>query len=346
MTMTIAPVLPWPLLAAAGLVAIAFTVWSLRPGTSPTARPARQRRSTQRRSLRTVRPALNRCLVVVLLLLAALRPGWAGGQAQASTAELDVFFVVDASTSMGAEDYNGTATRLSGVQRDVMAIAQELAGAKFSLITFDDKATVRMPLSQDATALQTSMATLQPQNPRYAKGSSVTGAAQLLKERLATAREQHPGRPALVFYAGDGENTSAAAPPPMDGTNVAGGAVLGYGTEAGGRMKDPSRNTAAYVKDRSAAQDAISRIDEQQLRSIADDLNVPYVHRTATDPVSGMFGKAQPGTLSAGTEDAPGRIELYWVLALAPFLLAIPEPLRHLNALRAVSSPAPKEPKG
>ncbi|MFF2842768.1 VWA domain-containing protein [Paenarthrobacter sp. NPDC057981] len=341
--MTIAPILPWPLLAAAGLGAIAFTVWSLRPWTS-----APQKRSPQGRSPRNVRSALHRCLVVVLLLLAALRPGWAGGQAQRSTAELDVFFVVDTSTSMGAEDYNGTATRLSGVQRDVMAIAQELAGAKFSLITFDDKATVQMPLSQDATALQTSMATLQPQNPRYAKGSSVTGAAQLLKERLATAREQHPGRPALVFYAGDGENTSAAAPPPMDGSNVAGGAVLGYGTEAGGRMKDSSRNANAYVKDRSAGsgQDAVSRIDEQQLHSVANDLNVPYVHRTATDPVSGMFGKAQPGSLSASTEDAPGRIELYWVLALAAFVLAIPEPLRHLSALRAVSSSAPKEPKG
>ncbi|UXM90037.1 vWA domain-containing protein [Paenarthrobacter sp. JL.01a] len=341
--MTVAPILPWPLLAAVGLGAIAFTVWSLRPWTLAT-----QRRSPQRRSPRKVRPALNRCVVVVLLLLAALRPGWAGGHAQTSTAELDVFFVVDTSTSMGAEDYNGAATRLSGVQRDVMAIAQELAGAKFSLITFDDKATVRMPLSQDATALQTSMATLQPQNPRYAKGSSVTGAGQLLKERLVAAREQHPGRPALVLYAGDGENTSAAAPSPMDGSIVAGGAVLGYGTEAGGRMKDYSRNTTAYVKDRnqSGGQDAISRIDEQQLRSIAEELNVPYAHRTAKEPVSDMLGKAQPGTLSASTEDAPGRIELYWLLALAALALAIPEPLRHLRALRAVRSSAPKERKG
>ncbi|MFC8038396.1 VWA domain-containing protein [Paenarthrobacter sp. NPDC057355] len=346
--MTIAPILPWPLLAAVGLGALAFTVWSLRLRTPATQQRPSRPRSPRSLSPRKVRPALNRCLVVVLLLLAALRPGWAGGQSRTSTAELDVFFVVDTSTSMAAEDYNGTATRLTGVQRDVMAIAQELAGAKFSLITFDDKATVRMPLSQDATALQTSMATLQPQNPRYAKGSSVTGAGQLLKERLAAAQEQHPGRPALVFYAGDGENTSAEGPAPIDGSDVAGGAVLGYGTEAGGRMRDSSRNTAAYVKDRSqgGGQDAISRIDEQQLRSIAGQLNVPYAHRTAKEPVSDMLGKAQPGSLSVSTKDAPGRIELYWLLALAAFALAVPELLRHLRALRAVGSSAPKERTG
>lgn len=338
--LTLAPILPWPVLAALGLGAIAFTVWTAFPlirhnGGSP----------VQSRSRRALRQAVIRCVVVVLLLLAALRPGWAGGQANTTSADLDVFFVVDSSTSMAAEDYNGTGTRLAGVRQDVMAIAEELAGAKFSLITFDDKATVRMPLSQDASALQTSMATLQPQNSRYAKGSSVSGAGQLLKERLAAAQEQHPGRPALVFYAGDGENTSNTAPSPMDGANVAGGAVLGYGTAAGGRMKDSSKSAPTYVKDRSSGggQDAISTIDETQLRTIAGQLNVPYTHRTGTGPVSDMLEKAQPGAVSAGDADVPGRIELYWLLALAAFVLALPEPFRHLGALRAARSPQSKE---
>jgi len=338
--LTMAPILPWPVLAAAGVAAIAFTVW--------TAFALIRGHGSQQghsRSPQALRSAVTRCVVVVLLVLAALRPGWAGGQANTTSADLDVFFVVDSSTSMAAEDYNGTGTRLAGVQQDVMAIAKELAGAKFSLITFDDKATVRMPLSKDVSALRTSMDTLQPQNPRYAKGSSVSGAGQLLKERLAAAQEQHPGRPALVFYAGDGENTSAAAPSPMDGANVAGGAVLGYGTAAGGRMKDSSRNTTAYVKDRSSGegQDAISTIDENQLRSIAGQLNVPYTHRTGTEPVSDMLQKAQPGAVSAGSGDVPGRIELYWLLALAAFALALAEPFRHLGALRAARSPQAKE---
>ncbi|WP_017200561.1 VWA domain-containing protein [Arthrobacter sp. M2012083] len=331
--MTFAPIIAWPLLALAFVAVLGFTAWSYM-------------RRVRSQPLRTWRPAALRSAAVVLLLLAALRPGWAGGQAQTATADLDVYFVVDTSTSMAAEDYNGTGTRLSGVKQDVMAIAKELAGAKFSLITFDNKATVRMPLTQDTTALQTAMATLQPQNSRYAKGSSVTGAAQLLKERLAAANQQHPGRPAVVFYAGDGENTSAAAPAPMDATHVAGGAVLGYGTGEGGPMKETADPDAGYVQDKTSnnPQDAVSRIDEAQLRTIAGQLHVPYAHRTGAEPTSDMLGQARPGAMTAMTYDGPGRVELYWLLALAAFLLAIHEPLRHLTALQTLRPAMRKDP--
>ena len=46
----------------------------------------------------------------------------------------------------------------------------------------------------------------------YSKGSSVTAAGKLLTERLRAARDSHPERPRLVYYLGDGEQTSAAAP--------------------------------------------------------------------------------------------------------------------------------------
>ncbi|MGR0160051.1 vWA domain-containing protein [Paenarthrobacter nitroguajacolicus] len=331
--MTIAPIIPWPLLVMAVVAALGFTAWTLMRGGRSQPLPNR-------------RPTALRCAAVVLLLLAALRPGWPGGQAQTATADLDVFFVVDTSTSMAAEDYNGAGTRLSGVKQDVIAIAKELAGAKFSLITFDNKATVRMPLTQDATALRTAMTTVQPQISRYAKGSSVTGAAQLLKERLEAAKQQHPGRPALVFYAGDGENTSAEVPVPMDAGNVAGGAVLGYGTGQGGRMKESTDDDAGYVRDRTsdAPQDAISRIDDGQLRAIADQLHIPYAHRTGTEPTSDMLGQARPGAMNAVTPDGPGRVELYWLLAVAAFLLAIHEPLRHVAALQRLRPAAGKVP--
>jgi Ca-activated chloride channel family protein len=331
-TVTFAPMLPWPVIAVVFVCVLALTAWTVA---------SRRRNSSHRPARRTA----FRCAAVVLLLLAALRPGWPGGQSQAGAADVDVYFVVDTSTSMAAEDYNGSETRLSGVRRDVLAIAKELAGAKFSLITFDSKASVRMPLSQDATALQTAMTTLQPQNARYAKGSSVTGASQLLKDKLAAAQKEHPGRPALVFYAGDGENTSADAPTPMDATNVAGGAVLGYGTAEGGRMKETPDADAGYVRDKTSdtPRDAVSKADEAQLRSIAEQLKIPYAQRTGTAPTSDMLGKAQPAALVANGE-GPGRVELYWLLALAAFIIALNEPLRHLSALLNLRSAQPKEP--
>ncbi|WOH17052.1 VWA domain-containing protein [Paenarthrobacter sp. GOM3] len=331
--MSFAPILPWPVLVLAGFGILILTAWTLvrQRGTRPHGR---------------VRPAALRGAAVVLLLVAAMRPGLMGGQSVSASSEIDVFFVVDTSTSMAAEDYRGTETRLAGVKEDVTAVARELAGAKFSLITFDSKATVRMPLTQDATALQTAMATLQSQRARYASGSSVTIAAQLLKDRLDAAQKHHPGRPALVFYAGDGENTSAEPPPPMDASNVAGGAVLGYGTAEGGRMRESADGGAAYVKDRGSgtAQDAVSRIDEAQLGRTADQLHVPYAHRTGAEPAADILRGVQLGNLTTTTGDRPGRVELYWLFALAAFLLATHEPLRHFFELVNLRRSLRKEP--
>ena len=93
-----------------------------------------------------------------------------------------------------------------------MAIAGELAGARFSLLTFDSNAIVRMPLTTDTSALDTAVTVLQPQVTAFSKGSSITAARKLLAERLRSARDSHPERPRLVYYLGDGEQTSAAAP--------------------------------------------------------------------------------------------------------------------------------------
>ncbi|MFK0005999.1 VWA domain-containing protein [Paenarthrobacter sp. NPDC090520] len=327
--MTLAPIIPWPFIALAGVAVVAFVAWTV---------------FTRKQPQPLVRQTALRAAAVVLLLVAALRPGWPGDGGRTAVTDLDVFFVVDTSTSMAAEDYRGSGMRLAGVQEDVLGVAKELAGAKFSLITFDSGATVRMPLSQDATALQTAVATLQPQNPRYAAGSSITEAGALLKKQLAAAKEKHPGRPAVVFYAGDGENTAASGPErlPLDPSVVNGGAVLGYGTSDGGRMKDPSDPKGGYVKDKNA-EVAVSKIDEDALRTIATQLGVPYVHRTGSGGTEEMLGKAKPGVLVAVSDDGSGRLELYWLLALAAFLILVQEPFRHATALRALRGSGTRE---
>ncbi|MBB6403220.1 VWA domain-containing protein [Arthrobacter sp. AZCC_0090] len=338
--MTYSPVLPWWVLAIAALaVVVLLTVMLARKG--------RARRSAW----------LLRAAAVLLLMLAALRPGWPGGDSRAASADLDVYFVVDTSASMGAEDYAGGKPRLDGVRSDIAAVARELAGAKFALITFDGAASVRMPLSQDATALATAVEILQLQPPQYASGSSITVAAPVLSQRLKAAKEQHPGRPALVFYLGDGENTSAKAAGSfaVDAGLVDGGAVLGYGTAGGGRMKDISGDHISghqgYIQDTSGRErrDAVSRIDEEQLGSLAAQLGVPYVHREAGATPDAMLSKARPGALTVGEDPAEGtsggRVELYWLLAVVAFLLALHEPIRHamtLNQLRERPAAVPE----
>jgi Ca-activated chloride channel family protein len=293
---------------------------------------------------------LRRGLLVALLFVALLRPGLPGGSAEAAASDLNVFFVVDTTTSMVAEDYGQGKPRLDGVRQDVMAIAEQLPGARYSVITFDTDGHVRMPLTTDTLALDTITSVLEPQVTSYAKGSSITAAREVLAERLVAARDTHPDRPRLVFYFGDGEQTSSQEPGPLqlDVGLVGGGAVLGYGTPAGGRMKentgrasDGGAEDAPYVQDGGA--DAVSRIDEGRLRTIASQLGVPYVYRSAGDPAEPMMQQARPGVLEH-TQDAaslPGRTELYWVFAGGAFALALLEASNLIRRFRELRPAVP-----
>ncbi|MGN7200034.1 VWA domain-containing protein [Arthrobacter sp. SAFR-044] len=310
----------------------------------------------QRTPLRR-RAWLRRATIVLLLLAAALRPSLPGGSVQAATADLNVFFVVDTTPSMVAEDYGNGAPRLEGVRKDIKAIAEELPGARFSVITFDTTAHVRMPLSTDTLALETITDVIEPQVTAYARGSSITAANQVLSERLAAARDSQPDRPRLVYYLGDGEQTSGKEPATMkvDDGLVAGGAVLGYGTSGGGRMKkntgQPSDGGGTqggnvpparpdYVQDTrpGSSGDALSVIDEGRLRNIASQLGVPYVHRAAGAPVADMLQQAHPGKPEHSDQDGSlsAARELYWIFAAGAFLLALPEAVGTIRQLRGL----------
>jgi Ca-activated chloride channel family protein len=116
---------------------------------------------------------------------------------------------------------------------------------------------------------------------------------------------------------------------------VDGGAVLGYGTADGGRMQENTGQAsgqdtgAGYIQDRSTGTgtDAISVIDEGRLQGIAGQLGVPYVHRSAGDPVAPMMQAADPGAFQQAPADGDvaGRTELYWLFASGAFLLGLRE---------------------
>lgn len=270
-------------------------------------------------------------LLVLLVVAAGARPGIPGAGAAVATTELNIFFVVDTTPSSAAEDYDGTSRRLDGMKTDINALAEEFAGARFSLITFDSTAKVVLPLTTDATALRTLTETLTPRPAYNSKGSSITVADQTLAGRLAASADSHPERPRLVFYLGDGEQTAAKPPAPLKAAPplVDGGAVLGYGTKAGGPMRDFNFGSkpGPWILDKQAGHTpALSRIDEQALQDLAGQLNVPYVHRERPGELGATMADTSPSIASQpdGTDRlGAGRWELYWLLALAAFGVAL-----------------------
>ena len=308
--MTSLPVVPWPVLLVLAVGALAAVWWNPSSRSVPGESRATHWRLTA---------------AVVLLGVAALRPAVPGEQVDTTAANLNVYFVVDTTSSIIAEDYGDGRPRVEGVASDISAIAAALPGARYSVVTFDQATRVRLPLTTDTNALDAALQTLMPEPSEYSHGSSVTEANDRLRTLLEQARQRTPERGRIVYYLGDGEQTAPDPPTPfaIDHALVNGGAVLGYGTSEGGRMKSTrSRfdSSASYIKDPTTGEDARSVISESTLRQIGEQLGLPYVHRDAGDSVDAALADVDLDQFGTSEEvekqKVAARRELYWVALL------------------------------
>lgn len=199
----------------------------------------------------------------------------------------DVFFVVDRTGSMAAEDWGDGAPRLDGVRADVVALTEALPGARYSVLSWDSAATRALPLTTDARAVGSWAQTMRQEITEWSTGSTIDRPLDALRSALERSAEQEPDNARLVFLLSDGERTvdderrSFAELADL----VDGGAVLGYGTSQGGPMRSYDGSTepdpeAKYIVDPDdPSQPAVSRIDEDELRGVAGELGVAYLHR-------------------------------------------------------------------
>lgn len=274
---------------------------------------------------------LRRGGMVLALLAIALGPAVPSTTTTVAT-NVEVFFVVDRTGSMAAEDYDDGRPRLEGVRHDVEAIVEEMPGARYSVITFDSQAARQLPLTTDARAVRTWADTLVQEITAYSAGSAIDRPLPTLTAALEGAAERNPENVRIVFLLSDGENTRG------DGTGdsepqsfadlaplVDGGAVLGYGTAQGGQMRsyDGTDATGAgtdapWILDESQPDSppAVSRIDETQLRRVAEQLGIDYTHRTEPSAVSGLVAGIDAETIAAdGRRDVSVYEDIYWPAA-------------------------------
>ncbi|MGB3373693.1 MAG: VWA domain-containing protein [Microbacterium sp.] len=288
-------------------------------------------------------------IVVVFAML--LRPGIPGGTSQTLATDTDIVIVVDTTASIIAEDWNGDEPRLTGVRDDVQSIIDTYPGARFSLISFDAAAQLRLPLTTDATALMSSLDVMLPEITDQSRGSSISIANRMLTDTLAAAAKASPDRSRMVFYLGDGEQTSSREPESFTSSAkyVDGGAVLGYGTAEGGPMKKTTGRAGASPGSGDASdyieyqgERALSVIDEDNLKKISEQLGVEYQHRTAQAEIA--LPEAPTSTIDYATSGEVGNIiELYWILALVLIALVAVEIVRAtllITRLRALTRPS------
>ncbi len=276
---------------------------------------------------------LRRTGMVVALVVIALTPAIPSSQSSQVQSNAELFFVVDRTGSMAAEDYNGSEIRLEGVRHDLAALTEAMPGARYTIIGFDSQATRQLPMTTDARAVRSWAQTVTQEVTSYSAGSAIDRPLEALAGSLEAAAERNPENVRLVFIFSDGENTNdggvdVQSYEPLAGL-VDGGAVLGYGTPDGGNMRSYDGTSATgpgtdapYIEDPSTGEPAVSVLDETSLRQVAAELAIPYERRNAPDPVDDLVSGIDVSEIASdGRRDVTTYADVYWPAAVFLALL-------------------------
>ena len=232
--------------------------------------------------LKNNKKSIGQIIIVILLFLINLRIMIPSDESQTLANNLDVLFVIDSTISMNAEDYDGTNTRLSAIKKDCQYIVKRLNGARFSTITFDNNAKIVTPYTKDISTTIEAIDIINPINELYAKGSSLNTPLETIISSLKSSQNKKD-RIRILFFISDGEITDESTLQSFTEISkyITNGAVLGYGTSKGGYMKTKNSfsEKEEYLMDYSnSLKKAISKIDESNLKKIAKDINIDYIH--------------------------------------------------------------------
>lgn len=277
-------------------------------------------------------PYIRQIIIVVLIFVINLRIMVPDDNAKGKAQQVDanVVFVIDDTISMLARDYDGDTERLTAVKEDCSHIIDELYGAKFSIITYHNRANLLSPFTDDADYAKSVIKAISPLEEFYARGSSMNVCKEMLIDTLENASEKKNGN-VVVFFISDGEITNddtlgsfADAAEYIDY-----GAVLGYGTTQGGKMYVQSydgRSTLVEDTSEYPFSAAISKIDEDNLEEIAEDMEIDYVHMTEGDSIDKVLTRVKKASKVEMKDTVlEGYKDIYYIFVVPLVLLLIYE---------------------
>lgn len=273
---------------------------------------------------------IRQILIVILLFLINMRVMIRGDDVPMVTPKVDVMFVVDNTISMLAEDYNGDNRRMDAVKNDCKYIMEQFPGASFSVVTFGDSVQRMIPYTVDVNMAVETIGLLEGQPKYHARGTSLNEVMEAMKNLLDDDR----GNYKILFFISDGEINNSEDLKSYKGLNkyVDAGAVLGYGTEKGGPMKtleysEEEPEYLYYYDDNYNEKMALSKIDEGNLKSIASDFGITYIHMTKQsaihNAIKDLQAKVNNLEITDDMESKDGYADIYYLFVLPLIFLLI-----------------------
>ena len=252
-------------------------------------------------------------LVLALGCLAAAGPAWQREPPPFAEDKAPLVIALDLSESMNAIDV--PPTRLERAREKIRDLLARRAGARTGLIAYAGSAHLVMPPTDDAAAIETYLAVLEP--ALMPKPGGKDAAAALARAEQLLDRDETPGS---ILFVTDGIPAEQQAAFRAHATSRKEGLlVLGVGTSEGG----PIRRGAAFATDATGRR-VVARLDREGLEALARDTGA-FVATATLDArdVDRLQARIQSHLEDARGDDATARWkDGGWFLTLPLALLS------------------------
>lgn len=266
---------------------------------------------------------INRVLILALLIVISQRPMFKEFKDDVFKWDFDIIFVIDNTVSMNAIDVNGK-TRFDAAKKDIEKLIEDFAGSNFAIINYSNIAQLKYPFTKSSEKILNIVNKLKTIDPNYAKGSSLDLPYEYMKMLLESSRTKDEHK-TIVFFMGDGElSSSETINSDLNKYKelkelVDSGAVLGYGTTEGSKIKitesvnlEKIVDSEGFLINASTNSPYISKLDENNLKTIADNLGISYYHMTDYSVLENKIRDFKLEAVKDEEEKMEKKVDIYY----------------------------------
>ncbi len=267
------------------------------------------------------------CLTIGLIVVALARPQLAAPPPPVSTNAVDIFVVLDVSSSMASADYPPL-SRFDVAKRVITSFVEGRPGDRLGLITFARYSTLKCPLTIDHEILK-----FQLDGAEMATGDDDGTAIGMALASAVNHMRRSPAESRAIVLLTDGENNRSTIDPATGAELARAMGVRVYAIGVGKEAVDEGSPTGAT----GAQQVQSPGFNQRALKSIAQATGGAYFRAADVTTLEQVFRTIDSLERSPVPVPQPGRsTELFWIAAAAALAAGVLELVLRSTALRSI----------
>lgn len=320
--LTLSPALGWPVGLAVAVAMLACAVAQI---------VLHIRRRGQ--SDETVWACVRRSLTCMLVAVMALTPSIVSSTNSRAINTTDVVVAVDVTGSMAVKDAQyGSDERLSRLDVSKQAVKDITAmypNSSFAALRFGASGTLDVPLTPDSKAIDNWADTLAPESTSVSAGSTLDVPIDQLLLTCKSIHKQHPDDAIVLYLISDGEQTSSKTRRTFSSLRryLSDAFTIAVGSEQGGNIPmtgdSVNEGDGQWVTDPETGEPGVSRMNADDMSTIADELSGTAIQLNATTTMSSGASKEASGQwrVTHTTKQRTRTVAVVWPFAIAVALL-------------------------